>query len=49
MCDHVILFRLQAMWFPTFDKIHSLQKKYEPAINEVISESKSTSQSRDVV
>ena len=32
---------LQAMWFPTFDKIHSLQKKYEPATNQVISESKS--------
>lgn len=31
---------MQAMWFPTFDKIHSLQKKYEPAVNCVISESK---------
>ena len=39
LCDNVLLY-IQAMWFPTFDKIHSLQRKYEPAINQVISESK---------
>ena len=30
----------QAMWFPTFDKIHGLQKKYAESTNVQLTESK---------
>ncbi len=34
---------LQAMWFPTFDKVHSLQRKYESSPNTKLADSKENS------